>query len=57
MDTKLNLSNNRSDIFCVKGSVAENKILKMKLEDADGENIFVPGAVEDKWRPPWCSSR
>ena len=48
MDTKLNLNNNRSDIFCVKSSVAENKILKMKLEDADGENIFVPGAVEDK---------
>ena len=48
MDIKLNLSSNRSDIFCVKGSVAESKILKMKLEDADGENIFVPGAVEDK---------
>ena len=48
MDTKLNFNNDLSDIVCEKGSVAENEILKVKLEDADTENTFLPGEVKDK---------
>ena len=47
MDRKLNFDNNLSDIICDKDLVAENEILKVKLEEADKENTFLRGEVKD----------
>ena len=47
MDPKPNLNNDFSDISCDIGLVVENEILKMKLEEADKENTFLRGEVED----------
>ena len=47
MDPKPNLNNDFSDINCDMGLVVENEILKMKLEEADKENTFLTGEVED----------
>ena len=47
MDRKLNFDNNLSDIICDKDFVAENEILKVKLEEADKENTFLRGEVKD----------
>ena len=46
MDRKLNFDNNLSDITCDKDLVAENEILKVKLEEADKENTFLRGEVK-----------
>ena len=47
MDRKLNFDNNLCDIICDKDLVFENEILKLKLEEADKENTFRRGEVED----------
>ena len=47
MDRKLNFDNNLSDIICDKDLVPENEILKVKLEEANKENIFLRGEVKD----------
>ena len=47
MDRKLNFDNNLSDIICAKNLVAENEILKVKLEEADKENTFLRGEIKD----------
>ena len=47
MDRKLNFDNNLSDIICDKDLVAENQILKVKLEEAGKENTFLRGEVND----------
>ena len=46
MDRKLNFDN-LSDIICDKDLVAENEMLKVKLEEADKENTFLRGEVKD----------
>ena len=46
MDSKPNLNNDLSDIICDKVSVVENKILKVKLEEANKENTFIKGEVK-----------
>ena len=51
-DTKPNLNNDLSDTICDKGSVAENESLKVKLEEVDKENAFLPGEVKDRSTPP-----
>ena len=47
MDPRPNLDNDLSDIICDKDLVAENQILKLKLEEADKENTFLRGEVKD----------
>ena len=47
MDTKPNFNNDLCDIICEKDLVAENEILKVNLEEANQENIFLEGEVKD----------
>ena len=47
MDQKLNFDNNLSDIIYDKDLVAENEILRVKLEEADKENTFPRGEVKN----------
>ena len=47
IDRKLIFDNNLSYIICDKDLVAENEILKVKLEEADKENTFLRGEVKD----------
>ena len=47
IDQKPNFNNDLSDIICDKDLVAENEILKVKLEEADKENTFLRGEVKD----------
>ena len=47
MEPRRNLNNYLSDIMCDKDLVVENEILKVKLEEADKENIFLRGEVKD----------
>ena len=42
MDPKPNFNNDLTDIICDKDLIVENEILKLKLEEADKENIFRP---------------
>ena len=46
MDPKPNFNNDLTDI-CDKDLIAENEILKVKLEEADKENTFLRGEVKD----------
>ena len=46
MDPRPNLNNDLSDIICDKDLVVENKILKVKREEADKENTFLGGEVK-----------
>ena len=48
MDRKLNFDNNLSDIISDKDLVVQNKILKVKLEEADNENALLRGEVKHK---------
>ena len=48
MDLKPNLNNDLSDIICDKELVVENEILKLKLEKADKESIFLRGEVNNQ---------
>ena len=45
MDPKPNFNNDLTDI-CDKDLIAENEILKVKLEEADKENTFLRGEVK-----------
>ena len=47
MDPRPNLNNDLSNIIYDKDIVVENKILKVKLKDADKENTFLRGEVKD----------
>ena len=47
MDRKPNFNNDLSDIICDKDLVVENKILKVKLEEANQKNTFLRGEVKD----------
>ena len=46
MDQKRNFNNDLSDVICDKDLVAENEILKVKLEKAEKENTFLMGEVK-----------
>ena len=46
MDPKPNFNNDLTDI-CDKDLIAENEILKVKLEETDKENTFLKGEVKD----------
>ena len=47
IDPKANFNNDPSDIICDKDLVVENKILKVKLEEADKENTFLRDEVKN----------
>ena len=47
MNSKPNFNNDISEIICDKDLVVENEILKVKLEEAGKENVFLRGEVED----------
>ena len=47
IDQKPNFNNDLSDIICDKDLLAENEILKVKLEEAVLENTFLLGEAKD----------